>query len=120
MEDSYRLRRLLWNYDKGIHDKIWGWVKTPNGNLFCFWGKRCVVDKDGLTPNGKRPSLTFKKHASEYTLELLAYEKEKKGYKEIGITRVDSVVPGFTDFFDYALVTARMLNKVRTDDWDNS
>jgi hypothetical protein len=114
---DYTLKRLYWNNYAG-HDKIWGWVKTPNGNLFCFWGKRSVVDTDGMTPEGKRPSLQFKKHTSEYDLSDLARSKVKKGYREVAQFDVDRWVPGFTAFFDYALVTARMTGKVRTDDWD--
>jgi len=117
MSDAYELRGLYWNCE-GNHDKIWGHIKTPSGNLFNFWGRRTVVDKDGLGENGKRPSLQFKKHTYEYELEKLARKKESKGYDKVDVLNIDQVVPGFTEFFDYALVTARMMGKVRTDDLD--
>lgn len=118
MSDSYELKGLYWN-SEGKHDKIWGFVETDGGNIFNFWGKRQVVDAEGMTENGKRPSLQFKKHESLYDLENLAHKKERKGYINVPLSGVDVIVPGFTEFFEYALITARMTGKVRTDDWDN-
>ena len=117
MSDAYTLECLLWN-NEGKHDKIWGWVKTPSGNLFCFWGRRQVVDHDGMTTEGKRPSLSFKKHVKVSDLENVRFSKYRKGYKLVPLDELEGVVPGFTAFFDYALTTARMMGKVRTDDWD--
>lgn len=111
---AYTLEKLMWN-NTGNSDKIWGWVKAGD-NLFCFWGKRQVVDSDGLV-GGKRPSLQFKMHQEVYDLENLAIQKRKKGYIIQDIENIDSVVPGFTAFFENALVTARLMGKVRTDDW---
>ena len=118
MTDAYELRSLYWN-NEGNSDKIWGHIKTPSGNLFNFWGKRQVVDKDGLGTNGKRPSLSFKKHTSEAKLEALGYQKWRKGYAKQDVEKVEELVPGFTEFFDYALVTARMTGTVMSDDMDN-
>lgn len=112
---SYELKRLLWNND-GSSDKIWGYVQAGN-NYFNFWGRRSVVDKDGLTESGKRPSLQFKMHKNHGALETLARKKNDKGYKAVPEERVDSIVPGFTEFFESALVEARMCGKVRSDDW---
>lgn len=117
MSDARTLKCLLWN-SEGKHDKIWGWVETPSGNLFCFWGRRQVVDTDGMTPDGKRPSLQFKKHDRVGPLETLRFNKQRKGYKRVPLDDIENTVPGFNEFFDYALTTARMLGKVRTDDWD--
>lgn len=114
---SYTLSTLIWN-NEGKHDKIWGWVQTPSGNLFCFWGRRQVLDKEGLTPDGKRPSLTFKKHFSVNELLETRRKKLLKGYTLVDLEHIESTVPGFNEFFEYALTTARMLGKVRADDWD--
>lgn len=114
---SYTLQKLLWN-NEGKSDKIWGWVEAGD-NWFCFWGKRQVVDVDGLV-GGKRPSLQFKMYIGKKglsELEKLSRNKQKKGYTNQDITDVDAVVPGFTSFFENALVTARLMGKVRTDDW---
>ena len=118
MTNAYTLEQLLWN-NEGKHDKIWGWVRTPSGNLFCFWGRRQVVDKDGMTTDGKRPSLSFKKHTSLTMLSNVIGKKYNKGYFLVPLTDVEKIVPGFDEFFDYALTTARMMGKVRTDDWDS-
>lgn len=121
VSEAYELKALYW-FKNGSSDKIWGFVKTPGGNLFNFWGRRQVVDTEGLTEGGKRPSLSFKKHSgfdAEWDLRKLAVSKIMKGYNEVPISEVDTIVPGFSEFFDYALVTARMTGAVKTDDWDN-
>jgi len=118
MSDAYKLESLYWN-NEGTSDKIWGHISTDSGNLFNFWGKRQVVDKDGLGTNGKRPSLSFKKHTSKSTLIDLGFKKTQKGYKRIAVEDVETICEGFTEFFDYALVTARMTGAVKTDDMDN-
>jgi len=112
---SYELETLLWD-NSGSSDKIWGWVRSGD-NFFCFWGKRQVVDKDGLTENGKRPSLQFKMFKDARDLHKLCDTKTRKNYRYQNTEEVDNVVPGFTDFFESALVMARMLGKVRADDW---
>jgi len=117
MSDAYKLESLYWN-NEGTSDKIWGHISTPSGNLFNFWGRRQVVDKDGLGTNGKRPSLSFKKHTDEYKLQTLSRSKEQKGYNSVPVEDVEKICEGFTEFFDYALVTARMTGAVKTDDMD--
>jgi len=114
---SCTVKSLLWNNEKN-HDKIWGWVETSSGNLFCFWGRRQVIDRDGMTTDGKRPSLSFKKHAKVADLENVQISKYRKGYKIVPVNEVENIVPGFSTFFEYALTTARMMGKVRTDDWE--
>ena len=112
---SYTLEALLWD-NSGKSDKIWGYVRAGN-NYFNFWGRRSVVDKDGMVAGGKRPSLQFKMHPRRAPLETLERQKSRKGYKSLDVDNADHHVPGFTDFFESALVEARMCGKVRNDDW---
>lgn len=46
-------------------------------------------------------------------------KKSRLGYKNVDLSQLEVVVPGFSNFFNYALTTARMTGKVRTDDWDD-
>lgn len=104
--ESCILKALLWNKSEG-HDKIWGWVETPSGNIFRFWGKRSVKD-NGWVEGEKRPSLFFKQEKNINGLYKLYDHKLKKKYVGVDVNNVDEVVPGFTEYFEQALIGARL------------
>ena len=103
----YKLKSILW-YKDNASDKIWGYVVNDSGTLFNFWGKREVLDDTGMTSSGKRPSLSFKQHESEDDLKKLEKTKLKKGYVKVTEDDPDTVIPGFSEFIEYALFNAIM------------
>jgi len=103
---SYEINYFGWNHTDG-HDKVWGYVTIGDGvgaELYNFWGAR-----------GKK--LSFKKYPSNYDsvieLKKLAQKKSDKGYREISVMKIETVVDGFIETFEKQLTLAKLFGNFR-------
>lgn len=83
-------------------DKVWGWMDI-DGNLYNFWGRR----------GGK---LSFKRHPQGTVFDYICQTKTSKGYVSIPEIEIEKVYPNFYKKVLADLFTAKISNKVRTDD----
>lgn len=77
--------------NEGNHDKLWGVLKSANGNTFYnFWCRR------GATMQFKKVDSPAYRH------------KEKKGYKQITPDKLDEIYPTFMQEAEMKLVFANL------------
>lgn len=126
MLDSYEIKFFAW-CKEGTSDKVWGYVEFKNapepawkgarpdpGSLYNFWGRR-----------GKH--LSFKRHYGRWDLhelQRLAQKKlhpsgDKLPYRQIPISEIEKIYPGFTEEFENQLLAAKWSNAVKSDDTEN-
>jgi predicted DNA-binding WGR domain protein len=103
---NYEIKTFLWNNEPG-HDKVWGYFAVGDGTsarLYNFWGAR-----------GRK--LSFKEFPQEWDsmheLKTLARKKQGKGYREIPINDIETVVDGFLDEFELQFVKTKLFNNFR-------